>query len=51
MILIPTLLIFLASEYISLNIYGDTITIEADGDVYKRQDNHIVTINKDREEL
>ena len=31
MILIPTLLIFLASEYISLNIYGDTITIEADG--------------------
>lgn len=31
MILIPTSLIFLASEYISLNIYGDTITIEADG--------------------
>ena len=31
MILIPTLLIFIVSEYISLNIYGDTITIEADG--------------------
>lgn len=31
MILIPTLLIFFAGEYISSNIYGDTITIEADG--------------------
>lgn len=31
MILIPTLLILLVSEYISSNIYRDTITLEADG--------------------
>lgn len=31
LILIPTLVIFLVSEYISSNIYGHTITIQADG--------------------
>lgn len=31
MILAPALLIFLAGEYISTNIYGDTVTIETDG--------------------
>lgn len=31
MILMPVLLIFLASEYINENIYGNTVTIEQDG--------------------
>lgn len=31
MILMPTLLIFLASEYINENVYGNTVTIEKDG--------------------
>ena len=31
MILMPALLIFLASEYINENVYGNTITIEKDG--------------------
>lgn len=31
MILMPALLIFLASEYINENVYGNTVTIEKDG--------------------
>lgn len=31
MILMPVLLIFLASEYINENVYGNTVTIEKDG--------------------
>ena len=30
-VLMPVLLIFLASEYINENIYGNTVTIEQDG--------------------
>lgn len=44
MILIPTLLIFLVSEYISSGIYGNTITIEGDGRILSRNPYQILFI-------